>query len=177
MNDKLELGSGHRPTLGFMSNDINDFEGIDIVGNPWEIDLEDGSLEEVLALGLIEHLTFEQVDKTFLNVQRMLRPGGIFLFDVPDIVVWCKYAVDHFQGKDVPFDIDHIFSTLYGWQRWPGDEHKSGWYTEKLVKTLNQSGFLELDFGVDLFLKKGISRRRMTRPADAHIYCQAKKHC
>src|SRR5712691_1198496 len=119
---KLELGCGHRPTPGYIHNDLNAFEGVDIVGAPWEIELPGGSLDEVLALGVVEHLTYAQVTQSFKNVHRMLAPGGAFLFDVPDIPVWCRYVADHFAGQPAPFTLEHLFSTLYGWQRWPGDE-------------------------------------------------------
>jgi len=172
---KLELGSGHRPTPGYLHNDINAFEGIEIVGAPWEIELADGSLDEVLALGLIEHLTYAQVTATLKNVRRLLAVGGRFYFDVPDIPVWCGYVVDHFAGRPIPFTIEHVFSTLYGWQRWNGDEHKSGWWLAKLQQELDACGFHERSFGVDFFLEKGIIRNRFVRPHDAHIYCCAIK--
>jgi predicted SAM-dependent methyltransferase len=170
---KLELGCGHRPTPGYLHNDINAFEGVDIVGDPWDIPLPDQSLEEVIALGLVEHLTYGQVAATFANVRRMLRPGGLFLFDVPDIPVWCRYVVDHFEGRPIPFEIDHVFSTLYGWQRWPGDEHKSGWYAERLAAALAEAGFGTASYGLEPFLSRGLERNRMSRPADAHLYCAA----
>jgi predicted SAM-dependent methyltransferase len=172
---KLELGCGHRPTPGYLHNDLNAFEGVDIVGNPWEIDLPENSLEEVIGLGLVEHLTYAQVDATLKNIRRILQPGGIFLFDVPDIPVWCKYVVDHFDGKPIPFTIDHVFSTLYGWQRWHGDEHKSGWYADKLDAAVKSAGYTTTTYGVDQFLSRGLERNRMTRPADAHLYCAAVK--
>ena len=172
---KLELGCGQRPTEGYIHNDLNDFEGVDLVGNPWEIELPDGSLCEVLALGLMEHLTYNQFNLTLLNVHRMLETGGLFLFDVPDIPVWCKYVVDHFEGKEIPFTIDHAFSTLYGWQRWPGDEHKSGWYRSKLDEALRAAGFTKFEYGLQPFLDRNLSRNRMQRPHDAHLYCQAKR--
>ena len=172
---KLEIGCGQRPTPGYIHNDLNDFEGVDIVGSPWEIDLPSNSLSEVLALGVIEHLTYEQVNKTFSNVHRLLKSGGEFVFDVPDIPIWCEYVVKHFQGENIPFEIDHVFATLYGWQRWPGDEHKSGWYKEKLERVLNESGFIKLQFGVASMKERGHSRNRMDRPLDAHIYCVATK--
>jgi predicted SAM-dependent methyltransferase len=128
-----------------------------------------------LALGVIEHLTYAQVDYTMDNVHRMLRAGGTFCFDVPDIVQWCKYVVDHFTGQPIPFTIDHVFSTLYGWQRWDGDEHKSGWYMEKLVDVLEKAGFTECQYGVQHMLDKGLDRNRFHRPMDAHIYCVATK--
>jgi predicted SAM-dependent methyltransferase len=170
---KLELGCGQRPTPGYIHNDINAFDGVDVVGNPWEIDLPDASLDEVIALGNIEHLTYSQVSSAFKNIHRMLQPGGVFLFDVPDIPIWCKYVVDHFEGKPIPFTIDHVFYTLYGWQRWPGDEHKSGWYAAKIDEAVREAGFSSVSYGVEHFLSRGLERNRMTRPADAHIYCAA----
>jgi predicted SAM-dependent methyltransferase len=172
---KLEIGCGERPTPGYVHNDINPFDGVELVCNPWEIDLAANSLEEALALGVIEHLTYWQVEQTIINVHRMLRPGGEFYFDVPDLPVWCAYAVDHFNGRPAPFSIEHILSTLYGWQRWPGDEHKSGWYQEKLVATLALAGFQTARFGVDHFRARGFERNRMKNPDDAHIYCVAVK--
>jgi hypothetical protein len=77
---RLEIGAGQRPTPGYISNDINAFDGIDIVANPWEICFPDNSLEEVIALGVIEHLTYEQVDLCFANVRRILRGGGALCF-------------------------------------------------------------------------------------------------
>jgi len=91
---KLEIGCGQRPTPGYIHNDLNSFEGVDIVSNPWEIDLPPGTLSEVLALGVIEHLTYGQVELTFQKINQILQPGGEFVFDVPDIPVWCQYVVE-----------------------------------------------------------------------------------
>lgn len=172
---RLEIGCGQRPTPGYLHNDLNPFPDVELVCSPWEIALEAGSLDEVMALGVIEHLTYSQVEQTIANVHRMLRQGGVFYFDVPDLPVWCRYAVDHFEGRPTPFPITHILSTLYGWQRWPGDEHKSGWYQRKLESLLDQVGFRARRFGVERFREHGIDRNRMKNPADAHIYCVATK--
>jgi predicted SAM-dependent methyltransferase len=175
MSTKLEIGCGQRPAPGYIHNDLNAFPGVELVCGPWEIDLADNSLEEALALGVIEHLTYSQVAQTVVNVRRMLQPGGVFYFDVPDLPVWCQYAVDAFAGRPAPFPLRHILSTLYGWQRWPGDEHKSGWNQASLVAMLNTAGFRSLRFGVDEFRAHGIERNRMKNPSDAHIYCVATK--
>ena len=175
MKKKLEIGCGERPTPGYIHNDINAFPDVELVCNPWEIDLDGESLDEALALGVVEHLTYEQAEMTVTNVQRMLRRGGCFYFDVPDLPVWCGYAADYFKGRPTPFSIEHILSTLYGWQRWPGDEHKSGWYKENLVQMLERARFRSVKFGVEIFRKHGIERNRMNNPADAHLYCVAVK--
>lgn len=172
---KLEIGCGQRPMPGYVHNDVNPFPGVDIVGSPWEIDLADESLDEVIALAVIEHLTYGQVDSCFANVYRMLRPGGTFYLDVPDIPVWCQYVCDHFAGRPTPFPLEHLLSTLYGWQRWPGDEHKSGWFLENLAAALVRAGFREHRFGVEHFTSHGLVRNRMSNPKDAHIYVVAVK--
>ena len=172
---KLELGCGPNPTPGYFHTDITEFDCVDLVAAPWDIDLPDNSLEEVIALGVMEHLTYEQCEKCLVNVSRMLKPGGKFYFDVPDIRVWCKYVVDHFEGKETPFPIHHLLSTLYGWQRWPGDEHQSGWYTELLEEYLEKTGFEKREYGVEYFLNAGHKRNRFFKSHDAHLYCVAEK--
>lgn len=170
---KLELGAGQRPTPGYIHNDISGFDDIDCCTSADQVTFPESSLDEVLALGVIEHLTYEQARRTFANTHRMLRPGGVFVFDVPDLAVWCQYLCDHTGGRPVPFELEHVLATLYGWQRWPGDEHKSGWTQQLLKESLGE--WTAVDYGVEQFLARGHERRRMHRPADAHIYVIATK--
>ena len=174
---KLEIGCGQRPTDGYAHNDMNAFDGVDYVCPAWKIGLPDRSLDEVVALGVIEHLQYEEVRDTFRNVHRMLKSGGVFLFDVPDIITWCRYLVDDAHGKSVPFEREHIMSTLYGWQRWPGDEHKSGWTRDLLTEYLAKSGFLHIRIepAATQFKQRGFERNRFERPLDAHFYVTATK--
>lgn len=163
---RVELGSGMRPTPGYLATDSFPFPCVR-VANAWELDIASGTVDEVLALGVMEHLTYRQFHQTIRNVHRMLRYGGSFLFDVPDIAVWCGYMVD----PDPPFPRDHILNTLYGWQRWPGDEHKSGWTRDLLIDAL--AGWTVM-FDLEPF-KARASRNRFDRPADAHLYVVATK--
>lgn len=169
---KLELGSGRRPTPGYITSDINPFDGIDHVGPAWEIDLPDGSLDEVIAMAFMEHLRYDQFTLTCENVHRMLKPGGVFLFDVPDLAVWCRHFLDPPPG------LDHgdILRTIYGWQRWPGDEHKSGWTAELLEQYVNSAGFefCAVERVPIEFRSRQIFRYRFTQPElDAHFYVRA----
>lgn len=167
---KLELGSGHRPTKGYLHNDVNAFKGIDIIGDPWEIHLPVGSLSEVIAIGLMEHLTFKQFEKTSKNMYRMLVKGGKFIFDVPDILVWSEYLYKVLRGQKVPFPKKHILATMYGWQRWPGDEHKSAWTQDSLFALLHKCGYKKVYNGDEEFLQRQeLHRRRLFRPEDAHL--------
>jgi predicted SAM-dependent methyltransferase len=171
---KLELGAGHRKTRGYLANDLHAFEGIDVPGKAWEIDLDDESLDEVLALGFVEHLTFYEALDTFRNVHRMLKPGGLFLFDVPDYPVWARYYLDALEGRETPVPMEHIRKTLFGWARWPGDEHKYGWDREFLIESLRTCGLWCSTNELDEF-KARTHRDRFYRPEDAHIYVYAHK--
>lgn len=169
---RIELGSGQRPTAGYAHNDINPFDGIDLVCNPWEIDFASGSVEEIIALGVIEHLAYADAAKTVANVHRLLATGGKFYFDVPDLAKWCGYLT----MESPPFELTHIMATLYGWQRWPGDEHKSGWVVSNLQSMIRAAGFTEWQFVTGAaFIAAGLGRTRMARPEDAHLYIIAEK--
>jgi len=171
----IEIGSGDRPTPGFLSSDINTSKNVDFVGNPWELDLNDACVNRFLALGVMEHLTYLQFSKTLSFVYNKLKDGGDFYFDVPDLPKWCEYYLKAIRDEKVPFTLEHIHSTLYGWQRWSGDEHKSGWSYKTLNSELKLNPWKKIEYGVDMFIKEGYIRRRMSREGDAHIYVRVVK--
>lgn len=179
MKDKLELGCGIKPTPDYLHQDITQQDGmvLDFICQPWEINLQDNSLKEVIALAMMEHLRFEEFNKTTKHIFNLLRPGGEFLFDVPDMKVWSEYLYNltHEKQDLNPFPEKHIWATVYGWQRWQGDEHKSGWTRETLFKLLSDTGYSKIIEGVEIFTSRGIQRGRFTRLGDSHIYIKAIK--
>jgi hypothetical protein len=64
---------------------------------------------------------------------------------------------------------------VYGWQRWPGDEHESGWTRHSNIAELRAAGYSEIIEGGTLFTEKGLERDRFGRPHDAHLYLKAIK--
>jgi predicted SAM-dependent methyltransferase len=181
---RLEIGCGASPTPGFLHQDVTRQEGVylDYQCNPYEI--EDEGFDLILAAAVMEHLRFVEFERTLAHFLKILNVGGQVLFDVPDLKVWCRYYIDSCEGKPVPFEHHHILSTLYGWQRWEGDEHKSGWNDTELCrvieslsyKTGEKTVYFSVEFGTpEIFKALGISRRRFDRPADAHIYVRLTK--
>ena len=57
--------------------------------------------------------------------------------------IWSEYLYNltHGESNKNPFPNHHIWNTFYGWQRWPGDEHKSGWTKETIFKEIEEAGF------------------------------------
>jgi len=176
---KLEIGCGKTPTPGYLHQDIINVEDtkLDFICNPWEIPISANSLDEVIALGVIEHLRYNEVDLVLSHMFDILKPNGHFLFDVPDMKIWSEYLfnVTHDNSKENPFEDFHIWNTIYGWQRWPGDEHKSGWTRSSIITKVKENGFSKITEGVEIFTSKGFERGRFSRPWDAHIYISAKK--
>lgn len=179
-SDKLELGCGQRPTPGYLHQDITIQPGVELDFNCpiWEIPLPENSLSEVIALALMEHLRFAEFTEALRHIHQLLRPGGEFLFDLPDIKIWSEYLyyITHGSPEKSPFSREHVFATFWGWQRWPGDEHKCAWQKDDLFRHLWDIGFSDVIGGdPQIFLSRGISRNRFQNPADAHLYIRAVK--
>jgi len=177
---KLELGCGQRPTPGYLHQDITIQPGVELDFNCpiWEIPLPENSLSEVIALALMEHLRFAEFTEALRHIHQLLRPGGEFLFDLPDIKIWSEYLyyITHGSPEKSPFSREHVFATFWGWQRWPGDEHKCAWQKDDLFRHLWDIGFSDVIGGdPQIFLSRGISRNRFQNPADAHLYIRAVK--
>lgn len=153
---KILVGVGPDARLwhdrGWITNDVYPFDGVDIVGPCWDLrGIENGSVDEILAKGMIEHLTYHEVVRAFVEWSRVLRPGGHFDVEAPDLDEYIREYLKMLsdpvsvtgegQGVDSrePADEDAcagidrwLRRAIYGWQRWPGDEHRSGW-TQNLL--------------------------------------------
>lgn len=171
---KIELGCGERPTEGYLHQDVIQLSTpLDFLCNAWELPCDNNSVDEIIAIAMMEHLRYSEFTLTVSHIYKILKPGGMFLFDVPDLVVWNEYLYKLLRGEQVPFSEKHIFDTMWGWQRWPGDEHKSMWTRRMLVKECEAVGF-DVSYGLPE-IRSRVWRERFSRPENAHIYIKAVK--
>lgn len=87
---KLNIGAGGRRIAGYTGVDMVERPGADIVAPANAIPLADGSVDEILAIHLVEHLLPWELSETLLEWRRLLRPGGRLVLEMPDLIKCCK---------------------------------------------------------------------------------------
>jgi SAM-dependent methyltransferase len=82
---KVELGSGPYPTPGYVHVDIDrSSRHLEYVAPVWSLPFDTGSVDELLAIHVLEHVHPAQVHKTLVEWRRVLRPGGAARIHVPN---------------------------------------------------------------------------------------------
>lgn len=131
---------------------------------------KDGEVDEILCLGFVEHLSFEDERKFFLEVKRTLKQGGLLHLTVPDFDSLAKQwldAKDDFQDFYMIGTKEHWFgncsrslgnkwgyltASIFGNQNGAGQFHKNAYTVGKICKIMNILGFT---YQFDFFYFKG----------------------
>jgi len=186
---KLNLGCGGRPLPGYINVDSDSIEVMkarypsqtfpedaeifdyDIFHLPYP----DASVSEVRADSFLEHLSFEEESKLLYEAKRVLRPGGVLDFSVPDfekiIRKWLDAKdewKDFYRTDDDAIASEHWFgqysastetrwgylmASIFGNQNGAGQFHKNCYTVPKIRAMLNHLGFEEQQ--ISHFLWKG----------------------
>jgi len=128
---------------------------------------EDGSVDEVKADSLIEHLSFSEEPKFLYEVVRVLRPGGIFDFSTTNFEEIVKLWLaaddewkDFFRDDDTAISQQHWFgqysyssksrwgyltAMMFGSQNGEGQLHKNCYTIGKIRSLLSKLNLNELE--------------------------------
>lgn len=83
---RLEIGSGTNPHEGYQHLDINPKHPcIEYVASASAIPLPDNSVEDLLAINVLEHFEWTEIKAVLKEWSRVVMPGGIITIHVPDI--------------------------------------------------------------------------------------------
>lgn len=124
---KINVGSGGFDIDGYVSVDIRD--GVDARALPYE----DGSVDEIYASHVLEHLGWKDVGETLKHWWKLLKPGGKVKIAVPDFSRIADLLNDQ--------NFQYMLATAMGGQTHEHDFHKSAFNEKALTWWLNQCGF------------------------------------
>tara|TARA_R110001599_G_scaffold11550_3_gene54829 strand:+ start:672 stop:1280 length:609 start_codon:yes stop_codon:yes gene_type:complete len=174
---KLNLGCASRPLDAYTNIDMDSLEDIKkrypnitinehadfIQANVLELPFEDEAVDEVRCDALMEHFSFKEESKFFHEVKRVLKPGGLFQFSVPDfedaVKKWLEAEddwKDFFRDDDEAIEQEHWFgnysysrdnrwgyltASLFGTQNGEGQFHKNAYTEGKIIAICKKIGF------------------------------------
>ena len=138
-NMKLHIG-GTEQKDGWSILNIQPGEIVDFVGDVCDMSqFADDSVNEIYACHVLEHLSYAgPLQKALRECQRVLKPGGVFRFSVPDLDV----LFELFRRPGLPLPLrHHLMRIIYGGQTDSFDFHYVGWTWEFAVIWLHDAGF------------------------------------
>ena len=174
---KLNLGCASRLLSGYINIDLDSLEQIKerypnievddnhkfLQANILELPFENETVDEVRADAFLEHLSFKEEPIIFKEVYRVLKPGGIFKFSVPDFEDAVKKWLDAKDDwKDFYRDDDeaiaqahwfgqysysmenrwgYLMACIFGPQNSEGQFHKNAYTEPKIEAICNKIGF------------------------------------
>lgn len=101
-----------------------DYPTVNLQAYMWDLPFDDNSLDGLLCMSALEHVSKYQVMPTLREFERVLKPGAKFAILVPDLLWVCKRFLDE---PNVDYNMDMIFGT----QDHEGQWHRTG-FTEDI---------------------------------------------
>ncbi len=139
---RLHIG-GREVKAGWQILNVQAGPNVDYVGNCHNLSaFADGSVEEVYASHVYEHLGFRsELPEALREAHRVLKSGGLLRISVPDMEVLCRLFVDQKVPRDQRVS---LMMHLFGAQEDAYDFHRVGLTEEFLSSLLKQAGFARL---------------------------------
>jgi predicted SAM-dependent methyltransferase len=136
---RLHLG-GVEPRPGWKILNIQPGPNVDFVGNCFDLSrFADNAVAEVYASHVLEHLAYAgELPRALKEIYRVLQPGGMFAFSVPDLEILCKLFLD---PQLTPQERFHVSRMIYGGQIDADDFHKCPFTWEFALAYLGDAGF------------------------------------
>ncbi len=148
MGINLEIGAGCNPTPGYIHCDFSRDpvcpDALDIVCDARNVPLPDNGCSNILMFGVFEHFGIFEIVDVVSEVFRLLEPGGVFKFDVPDFDWFLEvYRTGNDPDTGLPVGRERteewVLKSIFGGQDKPGMLHKWGWNEKRLRKFLEES--------------------------------------
>lgn len=158
---KLNMGSGECILEGYINIDST-HKDADVICDVFDIQVEDETIDEIVALHLLEHINPYKVFDLLKMWKNMLKPNGKLVMEMPDLEAMCKafgeaseekrnelilciYGANNCSGVGVPSNID--------------SPHLWGYYPKLITDILNMVGFKNIKISDEQSTRPGINFR------------------
>ena len=132
---KLNLGCGSKKIEGFIGVDI---KNADVVADIRHLPFPDESVDEIMAVHVVEHFYVREILKVLRNWYEVLKPGGLMVLELPCL----DKVLKHFAAGSPE---NMTLWPLYGDPNTHKDGepalHKWCWSTEQFRQLLKAVGF------------------------------------
>ena len=132
---RLNIGCGRKPLAGYVNCDLQPLPGVDLVADAGAIPVDPGTVEEIFAQHVIEHIAADRWPLVLEHWHRLLIPGGRVIVECPDLRRVCEYYVCDFGGMRAWWH-----HCIYG-DPDEGGRHLRGFVLEQLVADFKAAGF------------------------------------
>ena len=136
---KLNIGCGLEYKRGYVNVDAYDNTVADHVMSVINLEFDSQSFSHVDCIQLMEHLGAAKSIYALSEIYRVLKPGGSFLLETPDLVSSFKSFI---KGDESSRKM--IMNWIYGLDM-PGMSHKYGFPEELLERMLHEAGFIDIE--------------------------------
>lgn len=166
----LEIGCGSNPQPGYIHTDFyvdnSNRHLVDIVCDARSLPFPDSEFDNVLMFGVFEHFGIFEIQEVLLQVSRVLKPGGVFKFDVPDFDWFiARYNEPSLLGPGR--EESWVLHAIFGGQEGAGHFHKWGWNERRLTEFLNKPNWS--------FSEVRLVGRQWRDPEENHLIYECRK--
>jgi predicted SAM-dependent methyltransferase len=149
---RLNLGSGGRVIEGYTNVDLAGEP--DVRADVRDLPFEDETVDEAMAIHVLEHLARWDAPAALAEWFRVLKPGGKLVLELPDLVKCCQNVIAGMGERMGLWG-------LYGDPSYRVDlmSHRWGWSAEELIVELRAVGFRRVKVREPQFHKKGRDMR------------------
>lgn len=145
---KIDIGCGNSPREGYVGVDL--FVGAEIQDDITKLEkFPDNYVESIYTAHILEHLKNDDVPLAMKQVFRVLKSGGEWELEVPDLI----WVLQDFLATEESGRWGWKLQTVFGLQNHEGEFHRTGFSLERMQKMIKDVGF-NIEYGESLFSER-----------------------